>query len=64
MPIESATPCHEAEKGRLYRASNPVRMTVLAAKSEDYTTAPPHLQIRLMMGLVFGGGSDKSRAAS
>ena len=28
----------------LYRDSNPLRLTILAAMSEDYTTAPQHLQ--------------------
>ena len=28
-----------------YRVSNPLRLTVLAIKSEDYTTAPQHLLI-------------------
>ena len=27
------------------KKSNPLRLTVLAAMSEDYTTAPQHLQI-------------------
>ena len=38
--IESATPCHDAQKEGSYRVSNPLRLTVLAAKSEDYITAP------------------------
>ena len=42
--IESATPCHDAQVMGLYRDSNPLRLTVLAAMSEDYTTAPQHLQ--------------------
>ena len=42
--IESATPCHDAQVAGLYRDSNPLRLTVLAAMSEDYTTAPQHLQ--------------------
>ena len=42
--IESATPCHDAQVVGLYRDSNPLRLTVLAALSEDYTTAPQHLQ--------------------
>ena len=42
--IESATPCHDAQMMGLYRDSNPLRPTVLAAMSEDYTTAPQHLQ--------------------
>eukprot|EP00112_Aurelia_sp_Birch-Aquarium-sp1_P006607 Seg1725.6 transcript_id=Seg1725.6/GoldUCD/mRNA.D3Y31 product="hypothetical protein" pseudo=true protein_id=Seg1725.6/GoldUCD/D3Y31 len=41
--IESATPCHDAEVMGLYLGSNPVHLTVLAAMSEDYTTAPQHL---------------------
>ena len=43
--IESATPCHDAQVVGLYRGSNPLRLTILAAMSEDYTTAPQHLQI-------------------
>ena len=42
--IESATPCHDAQMVGLYRDSNPLRLTILAAMSEDYTTAPQHLQ--------------------
>ena len=42
--IESATPCHDAQVVGSYRGSNPLRLTVLASKSEDYTTAPQHLQ--------------------
>ena len=43
--IESATPCHDAQVMGLYRDSNPLRLTVLAAMSEDYTTAPQHLKV-------------------
>ena len=43
--IESATPCHDALAVGSYRDSNPLRLTVLAAMSEDYTTAPQHLQM-------------------
>ena len=39
--IASATPCHDAQVVGPYRDSNPLRLTVLlAAMSEDYTTAP------------------------
>ena len=41
--IESATPCHDAHVVGPYRDSNPLRLTILAAMSEDYTTAPQHL---------------------
>ena len=41
--IESATPCHDAQVVRPYRVSNPLRLTVLASKSDDYTTEPQHL---------------------
>ena len=41
--IESMTPCHEAQVVVLYRVSNPVRLTVPAAKSVDYITASQHL---------------------
>ena len=44
--IESATPCHDAQVVGLYRDSNPLRLTILAAMSEDYTTAPQHLRHR------------------
>ena len=33
--IESATPCHDAQMVVSYRGSNPLRLTVLALKSED-----------------------------
>ena len=42
--IESATPCHDAQVEGPYRDSNPLRLTILAAMSEDYTTAPQHLR--------------------
>ena len=38
--IESATPSHDAQQVGPYRVSNPLHLTVLAAKSEDYTTVP------------------------
>ena len=44
--IESATPCHDALVVGPYRDSNPLRLTVLAAMSGDYTTAPQHLHER------------------
>ena len=44
--IESATPCHDAQG--YWWDLNPVRLTVLAAKSVDYTTAPQHLQLALL----------------
>ena len=37
--MESVTPCHDAQVAGLYRDSNPFHLTVLASKSEDYTTA-------------------------
>ena len=42
--IESVTPCHDAQVVGPYRDSKPLRLTILAAMSEDYTTAPQHLQ--------------------
>ena len=42
--IESATPCHDAQVVGSYRVSNPLNLTVLAAKSEDCTTATQHLK--------------------
>ena len=41
--IEFATPCHDAQVAGSYRVSNPLRLAILAAKSEDYTIAPQHL---------------------
>ena len=35
--IESVTPCHKAQLVGLYRDSNPLRLTVLAAMPENYT---------------------------
>ena len=40
--IESATPCHDAQ--RCWWDLNPIHLTVLAAKSVDYNMAPQHLQ--------------------
>ena len=43
--MESATPSHDVKMVGSYRGvskSNPLRLTVLAAMSEDYTTAPQH----------------------
>ena len=56
--IESATPCHDAQVVGLYWDSNPLRLTILAAMSEDYTTAPQHLQLGIELSAVFsvGGG--------
>ena len=42
--IESAAPCHDAQVMGPYRDLSPLRLTVLAAMSDDYTTAPQHLQ--------------------
>ena len=48
--IESANPCHaNAQVLGSYRVSNLFRMTVLATKSEDYTTAPQHLQRSMLI---------------
>ena len=47
--IESATPCHDAQVVGLYRDLNPLCLTILAAMSEDYTTAPQHLQVCFAM---------------
>ena len=41
--IDSATPCHDAQVVGSYRGSNPLHLSVLISKSEDYTTAPQHL---------------------
>ena len=42
--IESTTPCHDAQLGRLCYIQNPVRPSVLATK---YTTALQHLQDKI-----------------
>ena len=42
--IKSATTCHDAHVVGSYRVSNPLHLTVLTAKSEEYATAPEHLQ--------------------
>ena len=45
--IESLTPCHDDKVVGSYQDSNPLRLTVLAAMSEDYSTAPQHLQAKV-----------------
>ena len=40
--IESTAPCHDAQVAGPYWVSNPARLTVLAAKSEDYITIALH----------------------
>ena len=47
--IESATPHHDAPVVGSYRVSSPLRLIVLAAMSEDYTTAPQHLQVPVVL---------------
>ena len=42
--IESATPCHDAQVVGSYRVSNPLRLIILASKSEDCITATQQLQ--------------------
>ena len=51
--IKSATPCNDAYVVRSYRVSNPLHLTVLAAMSEDYTTAPQHLRFVLVSSVNF-----------
>ena len=43
--IVSATPCHDAHMVGSYRVSSPLHLTMLAAMSEDYTTAPQLLHV-------------------
>ena len=44
--IDSAIPCQDTQVVvGPYQVSNPLRLTVLTAKSADYTTAPQHLQV-------------------
>ena len=49
--FESATPCHDALVVGSYWVSSPVRLTVLAGKSDDYTTARQPLKrfVRLLL---------------
>ena len=42
--IESATPCNDAHVMGSCWVSNQLHPTILATKSEDYTTAPQHSQ--------------------
>ena len=44
--IEFVTSCHDAQVLESYRVSNPLRLTVLAPKSEDYTIVSQHLPSR------------------
>ena len=48
--IKSATPCHDTQVVGPYRGSNPLHLTVLTSKSEDYTTAPQHLLVYCVSG--------------
>ena len=41
--IEFMIPCRDAQVVGSYLVSNPLHLTVLASKSEDYTTVPQHL---------------------
>ena len=41
--IESATPRHDAQVVESYPGSDPLQLSVLTSKSEDYTTALQHL---------------------
>ena len=40
--IESAAPCHDTKVMGVERGSNCIRLTVLAAKSDDYTIVSRH----------------------
>ena len=44
------TPCHDAQVVGHYTVSNPLRLTILAAKTEDYTIAQQHLQSNIFQG--------------
>ena len=50
--IKSATPCHDAQVAGLYRDSNPLCLTIMAAASEDYTTAPQHLLSKVGINFI------------
>ena len=47
--IESTIPCHDAHVVGSYQDSNPLRLTVMASMSEDYTTAPQHQQYLVLL---------------
>ena len=56
--IESVTPCHDTQAVRPYQDLNQLRLTILAAILEDYTTAPQHLDVTWLtwltqFGLIF-----------
>ena len=51
--IESTAPCHDAQVVRPYRVSNPLHLTVLTTKLEDYTTAPQRLQFPAQLQFAF-----------
>ena len=59
--IESATPCHDAQVVRPYRGSNPLYLTVLTSKSEDYATAPQLLQYLLYVCIPFASTKKNSK---
>ena len=46
--IELATPCHDTQVVGPYQVSNPLCLTVLTAKSVEYTTALQYLQRQLV----------------
>ena len=50
--IEYRTLRDDAKVVGLYLELNPVRLTILMEKSEDYTTAPEHLQCRSLKLLM------------
>ena len=50
--IDSATACHDAQVVGSYRGSNPLHLTVLTSKSEDYTTAPQHNNVYSVLYLM------------
>ena len=45
--MESAILCHDAQAVGFYVGSNPLRVSAVVAKSEDYTTVLQHLQITI-----------------
>ena len=51
--IESPTPYHDAYVVMSYWVSNPLRLAVLAAKSEDYTTPLRHNTLLKKLNLIF-----------
>ena len=53
MLIASVTPCNDAQMMEFYRASSPLRLIVLSAKSKVHITARQHLKIQTTRNDIF-----------